>query len=162
MPRFEYFQHFSKIHVTLVIQLFCFFDSSPIMTKTCDMKRISSMSENGKNDEVELELIHLLGQLNDAMKILENLDETNREALIQTITSMINSFNNLHKLESGVVGSVPNQLIEQIDQGNNPDDFSKKLVEECRQSAKRVEEKQKWMQAFKEKLDASIEANFKN
>ena len=59
-----------------------------------------------------------------------------------------------------MTGSVPKDLIQQIDKGNNPDDYSKKLVEEYKLSAERVEEKQKWMKAFKDHLKDSIAANF--
>ena len=114
------------------------------------------------NDKVESELLHLLQYLNDAMDIMENLEEENRPALVDTVSSIMKSFKTLHDLEPTVTGSVPMELIEQIDQGNNPDDYSKKLVEESQQSAKRVEEKQKWMQSFKDNLDISIDAAFPN
>jgi hypothetical protein len=55
---------------------------------------------------------------------------------------------------------VPYELIEQIDQGGNPDDYSRKLVEESQQTAKRAAEKQKWFRCFKEALDASIARHF--
>ena len=112
------------------------------------------------NDLVEKELLGLLEHLNDSMSILENLDENNREALVDSVQSIVQSFQTLHQLEPQVTGTVPRELIQQIDQGNNPDEYSKKIVEECQLSAKRVEEKQRWMVSFKEHLDASINANF--
>lgn len=114
------------------------------------------------NDKVETELLNLLQHLNDAMDIMENLEEENRPALADTLTNIVQSFKTLHELEPTITGSVPMELIEQIDRGNNPDDYSKKLVEAHQQSAKRVEEKQKWMQSFGDSLDLSIEANFPN
>ncbi|KAK8834182.1 hypothetical protein M9Y10_043995 [Tritrichomonas musculus] len=114
------------------------------------------------NDKVETEVLHLLQHLNDAMDIMENLEEENRPALVDTLSNIVQSFKTLHELEPTITGSVPMELIEQIDRGNNPDDYSKKLVEESQQNAKRGEEKQKWMQRFKENLDSSIEASFPN
>ena len=112
------------------------------------------------NDRVEKELLVLLEHLNDSMSILENLDENNRDALVNSVEGIVHSFQKLHELEPEVTGTVPRELIEQIDQGNNPDEYSKKLVEECQLSTKRVEEKQRWMKAFKDHLDASVSANF--
>ena len=120
-----------------------------------DTKKMSD-----SNDLVEQELLNLLEHLNDSMSILENLDENNRDALVDSVESIVKSFQTLHQLEDQVTGTVPQELIAQIDQGNNPDEYSKKLVEECQQSARRVEEKQRWMTSFKNHLDASIAANF--
>ena len=111
-------------------------------------------------DEVEAELLHLIQSLTDAMDIMENLDEENKPALVGAMESVVQSFKNLHELEPKISGSVPLELIEQIDQGNNPDDYSRKLVEESQMSAKRVEEKQRWMRAFKDALDISIAGTF--
>lgn len=111
-------------------------------------------------DEVEAELLHLLQSLTDAMEIMENLDEENKPALVGAMESVVQSFKNLHALEPKISGSVPLELIEQIDQGNNPDDYSRKLVEESQMSAKRVEEKQRWMREFKGALDRSIATTF--
>ena len=94
------------------------------------------------------------------MDVMEHLEEENKPALVAIIQEVIQSFNHLHQLEPSIKGSVPMDLIEQIDQGNNPDDYSKKLVEECQQSAKRVEEKQKWMQSLKNNLDTLISTHF--
>lgn len=112
------------------------------------------------NDAVETELLHLLRHLNDAMDIMENLEEENRPAFVAIVENIMKSFQTLHELEPTITGSVPLKLIEQIDRGNNPDDYSKKLLEESQQSAKRVEEKQKWMRAFKDNLDSLIGAQF--
>ena len=49
---------------------------------------------------------------------------------------------------------------QQIDQGNNPDEYSRKLVEESQMGAKCVEEKQRWMRAFKDALDSSVTGTF--
>ncbi|OHT08558.1 hypothetical protein TRFO_22901 [Tritrichomonas foetus] len=114
------------------------------------------------NDKVETELLYLLQHLNDAMDIMENLEEENRPALVDTVGNIVQSFKTLHELEPTISGSVPMELLEQIDQGNNPDDYSRKLVEESQQSAKRIEEKQKWMQSFKDSLDMSIDSTFPN
>lgn len=111
------------------------------------------------NEQVEEELLKLLQHLNDAMSTLEKLDDGNRPALISSVDSIVKSFQKLHELEPQVEGSVPLELIDQIDKGNNPDEYSRKLIEECRMSAKRVEEKQKWMSAFKDSLDEYIKAN---
>jgi hypothetical protein len=90
------------------------------------------------------------------MDIMENLEEENRPALVHTVGSILHSFQRLHDLEPTITGSVPLALIEQIDQGHNPDDYSRKLMEESQMSAKRAEEKQKWMWTFKDALDLSI------
>jgi mediator of RNA polymerase II transcription subunit 10 len=111
-------------------------------------------------DVVEAELLSLIHQLGDAMDIMENLEEENRPALVETMAGVLRSFQRLHELEPTIKGSVPYELIEQIDQGNNPDDYSRKLVEESQQTAKRAEEKQRWLRCFKESLDASISRNF--
>ena len=113
-----------------------------------------------ERDEVETELLQLLQHLSDAMDIMENLEEENRPALVNTMEGVINSFQALHALEPKITGAVPFELIEQIDQGNNPDDYSRKLVEESQMRAKRVEEKQKWMKSFKDSLDKSIMEQF--
>jgi mediator of RNA polymerase II transcription subunit 10 len=112
------------------------------------------------DDAVESELLSLIHQLGDAMDIMENLEDENRPALVQTMAGILRSFQRLHELEPMIKGSVPYELIEQIDQGNNPDDYSRKLVEESQQSAKRAEEKQKWLRCFKDSLDASIARHF--
>jgi mediator of RNA polymerase II transcription subunit 10 len=113
-----------------------------------------------EDDAVETELLFLIHQLGDAMDIMENLEEDNRPALVETMAGVLRSFQRLHELEPTIKGSVPYDLIEQIDQGNNPDDYSRKLVEESQQTAKRAEEKQKWLRCFKDSLDASIARNF--
>lgn len=112
------------------------------------------------NDQVEVELLSLIQHLNDAMDIMENLEEENRPALVETMKSILSSFNTLHELEPTVQGTVPLELIQQIDQGNNPDDYSRKLIEESQMNARRVEEKQKWMQSFSDSLNASVQASF--
>jgi mediator of RNA polymerase II transcription subunit 10 len=112
------------------------------------------------DDVVESELLSLIHQLGDAMDIMENLEEDNRPALVETMAGILRSFQRLHESEPMLKGTVPYELIEQIDQGNNPDDYSRKLVEESQQSAKRAEEKQKWMRCFKDSLDSSIARNF--
>ena len=113
-----------------------------------------------ENDEVEAAILLLLQQLNDAMDIMEHLEEENKPALVSIVQEIIHSFNTLHSLEPNIKGSVPLDLIEQIDKGNNPDDYSKKLIEQCQMSAKRVEEKQKWMQHLKDTLDGLIATHF--
>jgi mediator of RNA polymerase II transcription subunit 10 len=112
------------------------------------------------NDQVESELLLILQHINDAMDIMENLEEENRPALVNTVGAILQSFQRLHVLEPAITGSVPFELIEQIDQGHNPDDYSRKLIEESQMSAKRAEEKQKWMRSFKEALDLSIAHSF--
>ncbi|OHT04304.1 hypothetical protein TRFO_28179 [Tritrichomonas foetus] len=114
------------------------------------------------NDKVESELLKLIQHLNDAMDIMENLEEENKPALVDSVGNIIKSFQCLHELEPIVSGSVPMELLEQIDQGNNPDDYSKKLIEESQQSAKRIEEKRKWMQNFKDNLDMAVDSSFPN
>jgi hypothetical protein len=47
-----------------------------------------------------------------------------------------------------------------IDQGSNPNDYSRKLIEKSQMSAKRAEEKQRWVQTFKNALDLSITRTF--
>jgi hypothetical protein len=91
---------------------------------------------------------------------MENLEEENRPALVHTVGCILKSFQRLHDLEPTITGSVPFELIEQIDQGHNPDDYSRKLIEESQMSAKRAEEKQKWMRTFKDALDLSIARTF--
>jgi mediator of RNA polymerase II transcription subunit 10 len=112
--------------------------------------------------EVETELLLLLQHLTDAMDIMENLEEENRPALVETVRNIVQSFHHLHELEPTITGSVPFELIEQIDQGNNPDDYSKKLKEESELSQRRAEVKKKWMLSFKEALDSSIKRNFED
>jgi truncated hemoglobin YjbI len=114
----------------------------------------------GDDDIVETELVSLIHQLSDAMDIMENLEEENRSALVETMSGILASFEKLHALESTMKGSVPYELIEQIDQGHDPDDYSRKLVEESQQTAKRAEEKHRWLRCFKESLDSSISRNF--
>ncbi|KAH0789027.1 mediator of RNA polymerase II transcription subunit 10 [Histomonas meleagridis] len=114
------------------------------------------------NDQVEIALLTLIQQLSDAMDIMENLEEENRPALVATVTQIVQSFQTLHELEPTITGSVPIELIEQIDLGNNPDDYSRKMIEESKQRAQRAEEKQKWIRAFKDSLDKSISAYFPN
>lgn len=118
------------------------------------------MEQSESKDEVETELLNVLQLLNDAMDVMEHLEEENKPALISIVQEIVKSFKHLHELEPSIKGSVPLELIEQIDKGNNPDDYSKKLVEECRQSAKRVEEKQKRMQSLKDNLDFLISTMF--
>jgi len=111
-------------------------------------------------DPVETELLNLLKYLDDAMVVLESLDEDNRPALVDSVKKIVDSFHNLHELEPTIKGSVPLELIDQIDKGINPDNYSKKLADECQKSAQRVEEKQKWMQSFKDSLNSIIDKNF--
>lgn len=113
-----------------------------------------------KDDEVVQELLHLIQHISDAMDIMENLEEDNKPALVGTMENVMQSFKTLHEMEHQITGSVPIDLIEQIDKGNNPDDYSRKLVEEQEMSARRDQEKQKWMMAFKDSLDRSIVDQF--
>lgn len=110
------------------------------------------------SEEVETELLKIIQHLNDAIDIVENLEEENRPALVETLNNIAQSFQTLHELEPTITGEVPMELIDQIDRGYNPDDYSRKLYEESQQSAKQVEEQQKWMQSFKDSLDSSIDA----
>ena len=117
------------------------------------------MSTQSGNEACEVELLKLIGLFNDAMSIMEHLDESNRPALVETCKSIIKSFQTLHELEPTITGSVPYDLIEQIDKGSNPDDYSRKMVEESQQSERRVAAKQRWMQAFQNSLDQLITQN---
>lgn len=110
-----------------------------------------------KNDKVEIALLSLIQQLNDAMDIMETLEEENRPALVKTVSQIVQSFGTLHELESSITGSVPIELIQQIDLGNNPDDYSRKMIEESNQRAKRSEEKQKWMKQFGDCIGKAID-----
>jgi hypothetical protein len=69
----------------------------------------------------------LIHHLNDAMDIMENFDDEYRAALVETMSGILESFQRLRALESTIKGSVPYELIEQIDQGNDPDIYSRKL-----------------------------------
>jgi hypothetical protein len=113
-----------------------------------------------EEDAVEAELLFLIHRLGDAMDIMENLEEENRQALVETMHPVLGSLKRLHELEPTIKGSVAYELIEQIDQGGNPDDYSRKLVEESQRTAKRAAEKQKWLRCFKEELDESIARHF--
>lgn len=112
------------------------------------------------NDEVERELLQLLQHLTDAMDIMENLEEDNKPALVDTMQSIVGSFQSLHELEPQITGAVPLELIEQIDKGNNPDDYSRRLVEESRLSAQRVAKKDHWMRSFGDLLNERIARDF--
>ena len=86
------------------------------------------------NDRVEKELLVLLEHLNDSMSILENLDENNRDALVNSVEGIVHSFQKLHELEPEVTGTVPRELIEQIDQHKKTKEF--KYEKECLLRAK--------------------------
>jgi mediator of RNA polymerase II transcription subunit 10 len=130
------------------------------MAREWFIKLRKSRPKPPKMDQVESELLLILQHINDAMDIMENLEKENRPALVNTIGAILESFQRLHALEPAITGSVPFELIEQIDQGHNPDDYSRKLIEESQMSAKRAEEKQKLMRSFKEVLDMSIARSF--
>lgn len=108
------------------------------------------------NDRVEVALLSLIHQLGDAMDIMEALEEENRPALVAAAAQIVESFRALHELEPSITGSVPLELVQQIDLGNNPDDYSRRMVEESNQRAKRSEEKQRWMLQFSDCVTKAI------
>jgi hypothetical protein len=118
------------------------------------------MSEVSALDEVEEELLHLIQHLNDAMDIMETFEEETRPVLIDTARNILDSFRRLHELEPKIHGTVPYELIDEIDKGNNPDDYSRKLVEEAEQSEKRAGEKHRWMKAFRDSLRSAASRQF--
>lgn len=104
-------------------------------------------------------VMHLLEQYNDAMTILEHFDEDKREELYSKISDIVESFKKMQNT-NGITGSVPLQLIQKIELGENPDDFAKMMVEECQRISNEVEKKSEWMKHLKTSLDKLIELNF--
>lgn len=121
---------------------------------------MESFEINIQNSLVDGELLVLLTQLDKTMETLANLDEEKRETLYVQLEEIISQFRSLHSIENQITGTIPFELVELIDQGTSPTDYAKKIVEQCKLSAKRVEKKQKWMQHLKDSLDLLIPLNF--
>jgi hypothetical protein len=94
------------------------------------------------------------------MTILENLEESKRQSLYDTLQRVIESFRTLNGMTNLLDGSVPLEVLALADQGKNPDEFARDLIRKVHESAKRVEAKQKWMRYLKDSLDGLIRANF--
>jgi hypothetical protein len=114
------------------------------------------MSELAGLDEVEEELLRLIQHFNDAMDIMETFEDETRPVLVETAKNILVSFRRIHDLEPKISGTVPFELIEEIDKGNNPDDYSRKILEEAEQNEKRAGEKHRWMKTYRDSLYSNV------
>lgn len=118
------------------------------------------MTQKDNNDEVEELLVDLLGHLDDAMSSLEQLNDDSRKTLIDSSKKIIDAFDKLRRLSFDVQGSVPIELLRQIDEGNNPEAYSKYLVEKCKEDEQKFQQKQKDIKVFLQCLDEKIREYF--
>ena len=116
-------------------------------------------ASSSPNQDADKMILNLLTQYNDAMVILEHFEEGEREELYTKLSDIVESFKLMQKTE-GITGSVPLQLIQKIEQGENPDDFAKMMVDECQRISNEVEKKSEWMKHLKNSLDKLIALNF--
>lgn len=116
-------------------------------------------ASSSPNQDADKMILNLLTQYNDAMVILEHFEEGKREELYTKLSDIVESFKLMQKTE-GITGSVPLQLIQKIEQGENPDDFAKMMVDECQRISNEVEKKSEWMKHLKNSLDKLIALNF--
>lgn len=116
--------------------------------------------ENPGFEVLNTELLTILGHLNDTMSIMEELDESKRESLYQGLQEVINSFRTLKKIAGEVKGSVPLKVISLCDEGKDPRECAKSLVDDVQETRNRVKKKQEWMDHLKNSLDMLIAANF--
>ena len=119
------------------------------------MTRISPEAE-----KVNQVLDGLLFDLNDAMIILEDFKEEQREDLYKTLQQIIDKFQSLDNLAPTLPEKIPMDVIRLLDQGKDPSEFAKNLVDSVNQARERVKEKQRWMRHLKDSLDSLIELNF--
>ena len=116
-------------------------------------------ASSSPNQDADKMILNLLTQYNDAMVILEHFEEGKREELYTKLSDIVESFKLMQKTE-GITGSVTLQLIQKIEQGENPDDFAKMMVDECQRISNEVEKKSEWMKHLKNSLDKLIALNF--
>ena len=116
-------------------------------------------ASSSPNQDADKMILNLLTQYNEAMVILEHFEEGKREELYTKLSDIVESFKLMQKTE-GITGSVPLQLIQKIEQGENPDDFAKMMVDECQRISNEVEKKSEWMKHLKNSLDKLIALNF--
>jgi hypothetical protein len=111
-------------------------------------------------DLLDTELINLLTHVNNSMLILESFDESKRRSLYDKLQDLIASFRTLQQLKPKVKGAVPLRVLSLSDEGRNPDELARALVQASHESARRVQLKHKWMQCLKDSLDSHIDLNF--
>lgn len=118
------------------------------------------MSEDNGFEAVNAELLTLLRHLNNSMKTLEEFEEAKRASLYEGLQNVITSFQHLDELKRHVKGSVPDQVICYCDQGKDPREYAKTLVQDVQRSCEEVRKKQEWMRHLKNSLDVLIDLNF--
>ena len=116
--------------------------------------------ENVNNKQLDIDIYALLAKLDSAMTILEKMTNDDYQVLYRTIYEIGQDFDNLRKLYPHITGSVPIQLLEQIDQGITPDKYVKQLLQEVKECTEKVKKKQEWLKKFKSSLDSLIDLNF--
>jgi hypothetical protein len=117
-------------------------------------------AEPDVSEILDSELVNLLGALNTSMTILESFEEPTRQSLYDNLQRVISSLRALQHLTPRVTGDVPFRVLALTDEGRNPDEFARWLVNQCHESSKRVQLKHKWMQYLKDSLDVLIDLNF--